>query len=146
MINKKSFTLIELLVVIAVLAGLMAMLLPNYMEVRKKSRDARRKSDLKSIQKALELYKLNQTTPVYPPSLTVCATLSSGGVDYMKVIPPDALSQCSASPVGYYYTPSPDFSTYTLCACLENANDPDRSACTGAPACASGMYYKLIEP
>lgn len=147
--NKKAFTLIELLVVIAVLAGMMALLVPNYMEIRKKARDVKRKNDLKGIQKALELYKINQTLPAYPAALTVCSSLSTGGNDFMKVIPPDPSSSCASSPVSYYYAPSASFTTYTLCACLELKNDPDQTACTGAPTCptnSSGMYYKLTEP
>ena len=49
----QCFTLIELLVVIAILAGLVAILFPNIMETRMRSRDAQRKTDLKNIQNAL---------------------------------------------------------------------------------------------
>ncbi len=144
--NNKAFTLIELLVVIAVLAGFMVLLLPNFMQVRIKSRDTRRKSDLVSIQKAIELYKLSQTTPSYPAVLTAGAQLTdASSVVYMQKIPQDPLSVAGSVP--YYYLRNPaDFSKYTLCACLENANDPERSPCLGAPACTSGQYYKLIEP
>lgn len=147
--NKKAFTLIELLVVIAVLAGFMALLVPNYMQVRLKSRDVRRKSDLKAIQKALELYKLNQSFPSYPAALVTCSALSDGNGTYMTVVPQDPLSQCNASPTPYFYERNgSDSSKYTLCACLENANDTDQKSpvtCTNAPIC-SGKYYKLNEP
>lgn len=148
MINKKSFTLIELLVVIAVLAGLMALLVPNYMEVRKKSRDVRRKNDLKSIQKALELYKINQTRPVYPAAvaLTACTVFSSGGIEYMKVVPQDPLSKCPAG--SYYYFPAADLSSYTLTACLEITTDPEKAAsCPVAPfSCSTSTCYQLTDP
>jgi prepilin-type N-terminal cleavage/methylation domain-containing protein len=52
----KGFTLIELLVVVAIIAILAAMILVNVNEARKKARDARRFSDLKNVQTALELY------------------------------------------------------------------------------------------
>ncbi|PIQ71920.1 hypothetical protein COV87_00645 [Candidatus Roizmanbacteria bacterium CG11_big_fil_rev_8_21_14_0_20_37_16] len=145
--KRNSFTLIELLVVIAVLAGLMALLVPNFMQVRIKSRDMRRKNDLKGIQKALELYKLGQSIPIYPVSFTVCTPLVDGNsVVYMQKIPQDPSSQCNASPVSYYYLRDvSDSGKYTLCACLENINDPEGISCAGAPAC-SGTYYKLTEP
>ena len=54
--NKKSFTLIELLVVIAIIGLLSTVVLISLQGVRAKARDARRISDLKSIQKALEMY------------------------------------------------------------------------------------------
>ena len=59
--NKSAFTLIEVLVVIAILAGLVAILFPNFMDVRERARDSQRKSDLKNYQKALEFYKDNQS-------------------------------------------------------------------------------------
>lgn len=146
--NRKSFTLIELLVVIAILAGFMALLVPNFMQIRIKSRDMRRKSDLRAIQKALEMYKQSQSTPTYPTSLTACTSLSANGVDYMKVIPQDPLAQCPGVTSPYSYLPAADFGSYTLSACLENPNDPEKAiSCPGAPfACLSGTCYQLTEP
>ncbi len=144
--NKKGFTLIELLVVIAVLAGFMALLLPNYMQVRMKSRDVRRKGDLVSIQKAIELYKLGQATPFYPPALVAGNQLiDANSTVYMQKVPQDPLAGAVSIPY-YYARNGVDFSKYILCACLENPNDPEKSPCAGAPACASGQFYKLIEP
>lgn len=53
---NKGFTLIELLVVIAIIGLLSSVVLASLSSARIKSRDARRKSDLKQIQTALELY------------------------------------------------------------------------------------------
>ncbi len=67
--NKKSsagFTLIELLVVVAILGLLATMVLFNVEGVRAKSRDARRVSDIKSIQEALGMY--NNNHQLYPIS------------------------------------------------------------------------------
>src|SRR3990167_4664228 len=57
--NKKGFTLIELLVVIAIIGVLSTVVLSQLNEARAKARDARRISDLKNIQIALELYRHN---------------------------------------------------------------------------------------
>ena len=55
--NKKSgFTLIELLVVISIIGILSTVVLASLNTARRKSRDARRITDLKQIQLALELY------------------------------------------------------------------------------------------
>lgn len=53
---KRGFTLIELLVVIAVIGMLASIVLVSLGPARGKARDARRLSDLKQIQLALELY------------------------------------------------------------------------------------------
>ncbi len=52
----KGFTLIELLVVIGIIGLLASVVLVGLSGARKAGRDARRISDLKSIQTALELY------------------------------------------------------------------------------------------
>jgi prepilin-type N-terminal cleavage/methylation domain-containing protein len=55
-INKKGFTLIELLVVVAIIGLLSTMAVIALGNARQKARDARRQSDLKIMQTAVELY------------------------------------------------------------------------------------------
>jgi prepilin-type N-terminal cleavage/methylation domain-containing protein len=162
--NKKAFTLIELLVVIAVLAGFMALLVPNYMQARMKSRDVRRKSDLKSIQKALELYKQNNTLPEYPLSLPAAPTSPSctnaftdiNGQVLLAKTPYEPLTQCgtySSNAANYYYARDTiDFGKYSLYACLENGNDSEAVPCplafgsTGFSCNSPSKCYQLTEP
>ena len=54
--NKKGFTLIELLVVIAIIGLLATLSVVALNNARQKSRDAKRVSDIKQVQTALELY------------------------------------------------------------------------------------------
>lgn len=130
--NNNSFTLIELLVVIAVLAGMMALMVPNFMSVREKSRDVKRKTDLKAIQKALELYAQNQPQKLYPTGLLPCQVFNdSNGSVYMQKVPVDPLVSCSTITSKYYYVqPTPgDYFSYKLGACLENGNDAEAVNC-----------------
>ncbi len=55
--KEKGFTLIEVLVVVAIIGILTAILVANYNDARKNSRDKIRKSELKELQLAIELYK-----------------------------------------------------------------------------------------
>ena len=54
--SKIGFTLIELLVVIAIIGVLASIVLASLNNARRKSRDARRITDVRQIQLALELY------------------------------------------------------------------------------------------
>ncbi|HLB95286.1 MAG TPA: prepilin-type N-terminal cleavage/methylation domain-containing protein, partial [Patescibacteria group bacterium] len=56
MTRNKGFTLIELLVVIAIIGILASIIIVSLIGVRERARDARRKSDLRSMRTALELY------------------------------------------------------------------------------------------
>jgi prepilin-type N-terminal cleavage/methylation domain-containing protein len=152
--NNKAFTLIELIVVIAILAGFVALLFPNFMEVRMKARDVQRKNDIKSLQKALELYKQNQTLPVYPAALpSTCGTLSDASVVYMQKIPQEPLTRCGVDAKNYYYVRNvADNGRYTLAACLEITNDPTAVNCPAdflantTFTCTGNKCYQLSEP
>jgi prepilin-type N-terminal cleavage/methylation domain-containing protein len=112
--SKKGFTLIELLVVIAIIGILSSVVLASLNSARKKSRDARRVSDIKQIQLALELYY--DANNRYPAAISA-ATLGS----YISVIPTDP-SGTSAAPVAYGFGVDTNGTTYALRAAMENQN------------------------
>ncbi|MCX6799899.1 MAG: prepilin-type N-terminal cleavage/methylation domain-containing protein, partial [Candidatus Falkowbacteria bacterium] len=66
--NKRGFTLIELLVVIAIIGLLSTLAVVALNNARTKSRDARRVSDIRQVQSALELYFNDNNS--YPASVT----------------------------------------------------------------------------
>ena len=70
--NKKGFTLIELLVVIAIIGLLSTLAVVALNNARQKSRDARRISDVKQIQTALELYMNDRGSYPTPPAAAAC--------------------------------------------------------------------------
>ena len=55
--GKKAFTLIELVIVISIISLLAIMGISSYGSIQQNARNAKRKSDLKEIQKALESFK-----------------------------------------------------------------------------------------
>jgi prepilin-type N-terminal cleavage/methylation domain-containing protein len=83
--NKKSqgFTLIELLVVIAIIGLLATLAVVSLNNARAKSRDAKRVSDIRQIQTALELYFFDNEG--YPPNVSPAGPLggSSGNAQVL---------------------------------------------------------------
>lgn len=63
--NKRGFTLIELLVVISIIGVLIGIATVSFSSSQKKARDAKRQSDLKYYQSALEFYA-NKNNGYYP--------------------------------------------------------------------------------
>ncbi|RJP18638.1 MAG: prepilin-type N-terminal cleavage/methylation domain-containing protein [Candidatus Omnitrophota bacterium] len=64
MINK-AFTLIELLIVVAIIGILAAIAVPNFLNAQLRAKIANAVSDMRSIDTALEMYKLDKN--IYPP-------------------------------------------------------------------------------
>ncbi len=65
---RKAFTLLELLVVIGIIAVLLGMGAVSYSTAQKKARDAKRKSDLQTLQNCLEQYYSYNNNFKYPMS------------------------------------------------------------------------------
>ena len=150
---KKGFTLIELLVVIAIIGSLSALFLPNFMAARERARDAQRKSDLKQIQKAIELFKQDKDPVEIPASLPAAKDCwYNGGSEtscaanvnvYMNKVPGDP-----STGVKYDYVDDGNLD-YTLCACLENVADPDPDAVPAScptTTCSPVKSYVVNQP
>lgn len=63
--TQSGFTLIEILVVVAIIGMLSIVVVISLNQARAKGRDAKRKSDMGQVQKALELYA-NDNNGTYP--------------------------------------------------------------------------------
>lgn len=83
----QGFTLIELLVSVSIIIVLTTLGLISYSEIQKKGRDARRQTDLKVIQSALEQYRADQG--YYPISVAPGGVISEGAVTYLAEVPKD---------------------------------------------------------
>jgi len=152
-INKfqRGFTLVELLIVIAIIGVLAALLMSNFIGVRQRARDAQRKSDLKQVQSALELYRSDIGS--YPTTINFPACGSSlptsGTTIYMKEVPCDPSGSYNSG--NYSYTS--DGSTYSLAACAENSSDSQAIALALAGAlegtttdCTSRYFFVENQP
>ncbi|AHB42067.1 PilE-like protein [Candidatus Saccharibacteria bacterium RAAC3_TM7_1] len=62
--KHRGFTIVELLIVIVVIAILAAITVVAYNGIQQRARDAQRLQDITSIAKALELYKIQNSS--YP--------------------------------------------------------------------------------
>lgn len=118
--ENKAFTLIELIVVIAIISVLSSLLMANFVGFRARGRDAQRKSDLRQIQAALEMYRADAGT--YPTLPSCGSSLVSGSVTYMQKVP------CDPSGGSYYYVAGSSAYVYCLRTCLENGSDSERDA------------------
>jgi prepilin-type N-terminal cleavage/methylation domain-containing protein len=121
--NEKGFTLIELLVVIAILGLLTTIALVSLGGARSKARDARRLSDVKQMQTALELYYNASSTYPTVADLTTDPYFATSSL--MKIIPTDpgvsdvsGFANCGGTAYTYSSTSG---STYTLKYCLSAA-------------------------
>lgn len=114
-----GFTLIELLVVIAIIGLLSTLAIVALNNARLKSRDARRISDIKQIQTALELYY--NDVSAYPSSLGT--KIENGDVTYMSIVPanPAPTNDGNCSVNAYTYASASPYATYTLTYCLGGA-------------------------
>ena len=135
---KRGFTLIELLVVIAIIGILATFIVASFTSAQQKARDSKRKTDLDAIKKALELYKGDQLAGTYPLTANYPAALTAS---YIKL---PVATEIKAGWTAYTYT-SAAGATYTLSACLENANDPQKDSPTVACS-TTGVIYTISNP
>jgi len=157
--HKKAsgFTLIELLVVITVIGALSGVLLGviNGGGIRAKARDSQRKSDIKRIQTALELYfadfraypisnngsNLNSWEQVNPAQTNVIiGALQPNYIDPVPVDPSNTVPGNSGpcgSPTNYRYNYRSDGSYYYLTAIMEITSSAEDSPCPGTIGCGA---------
>jgi prepilin-type N-terminal cleavage/methylation domain-containing protein len=140
--SNHGFTLIELLVVIAIIGILSSVVLASLNSARAKGRDARRISDLKQLQLALELY-YDANGSEYPDTLAPVVTAGfigsiptdpqGVGVQYLYDNVTSGGGACDVS--------SGVCASYVIGATLEGtvpAGDPDNTI--ASVGCADPVY------
>ncbi len=122
--NGAGFTLMELLIVIAVIGILVSISTVAYSSAQKKTRDTRRKNDLKAIQNAFEQYYAD-TSNNYPSTCSVSTTYLPNG---LPLDPKTGVAYTSTS--GWY---SCTTAAYCVCAALEGETNALTSCSGGSP-------------
>ena len=164
--SQKGFTLIELLVVIAIIGILSSVVLASLNSARTKARDAKRVSELKSLQTALELfYDSSGHYPNDGASGTYAGCWQGTGnwipdagnynwsTGYISKQPQDPADICcwpwgncgSAGQPGTYEYWS-NGQKYMLAARLEDTSSRNRAEVTGAIDPRSGAPYATNNP
>lgn len=137
---RKAFTLVELLVVMAILGVLVTLVAGGFRTAQMRGRDAQRKSDLKEIANALELFysDYGQYPPESSGSIAACPYTPSTGTGstcswgsgemtdsktvYFKVLPEDP---GSSNTYVYRLVSGSNNQKFQLFARLENPRDQD---------------------
>jgi len=131
---KKGFTLIELLIVVAIIGVLSSVVLLGLGPVQRQGRDARRLSDLREVQNALELY--NNKLSSYPDMNSADQTdvgtwtalsnaIGAANLGVSVPLPNDPKSR-NAAPISYMYgVLAPGLDQYVIAAQLEDPTNPN---------------------
>lgn len=145
----KGFTLIELLVVVAIIGILATIITISVTNAQSKSRDSKRKGDLETVAKALDMFFIDNK--YYPGAGTACAfsmyvpdrPASDSGIEdlmptYLGTIPFDPkrsgswTNRCYSYSDYLYVGQSPvansQYARVALLARLENTNDSSATA------------------
>lgn len=133
--SQLGFTLIELLVVISIIGILIALGTASYSTAQKKGRDAKRESDMKSVQNALEQYhSIHGSYPIAE---------NCGASDITEVLPAGYPTDPKSGDA-YSLTCESTGNTYCICATLDqagtgNASDTNCSFGTGDYFCVANL-------
>ena len=127
--RNAGFTLIELLVVVAIIGLLTAAATAGFNVIRQRSRDAKRVSDAKTLQKALALYFTSKSSYPNPTAAGgVCLTNTDAISTMLKnenaiaKVPTDPTVTCVSDPTCCLLYASTDGTTYSLRYTLESTS------------------------
>ncbi|GIW63092.1 MAG: hypothetical protein KatS3mg090_0918 [Patescibacteria group bacterium] len=128
--SEQGFSLLELMIVIILLGVLASLITNTFVNSLKKSRDARRKADIKEIKNAIEMFYADNNFYPTPTYLNFGSSFEYNGKVYMKKLPQDVSSNCS-----YKYVLDNEGEFYLL-STIENTQDE-------SPGVSQNGYYVI---
>jgi len=135
--NKlKAFTLLELLVVIAIIGILISLGVASFGNAQRKSRDSRRREDMKAVQNGLEQYYADHGG-VYPTGSTMAAVINAAGTSYFPAGAP------TDPKITQSYSIQSDANGFCACASLETPGAGNATALPSSTSCSfgTGNYF-----
>lgn len=127
--SHRGFTLIELLVVISIIGILIALGTASYSTAQRKGRDAKRQSDIKAVQNALEQY--NSLKGAYPTNSNCSAA------DITTVLPGGYPTDPKTG-VAYAMRCSVTGDAYCICAQLDENGTGNATTTATSTTCNYG--------
>lgn len=127
--KKKGFTLVELLVVISIISILTIVGISSFKTVQIKSRDTRRKNDLNSVSKALNMYYNDNGVFPYESLLNINSMIKTSGIGFSAEVNGTVVTYMVEMPIettngveeySYLGTTGKSFKLFSN---LENEND-----------------------
>ena len=118
--KRKGFTLIELLIVMAVIAILIGIALPRFRGMQDESNSARAKSELSTLQTAIESFYINHSPKAYPDIDNGSINWQTNATQGLTTATPQIISSALIDPFGinataqYRYDASPDLQYYVV--------------------------------
>ena len=120
--QKKAFTLIELTLVVFIIGLIAGVAAISFRNIREKSRDSQRVSDVGQIQNALEMYYRDESA--YPATISFGQTFvgSSSSSTYLTLVPqnPRPRNDGTCTDNEYTYAVSGNQLSYALDFCISN--------------------------
>ena len=106
--RRGAFTLIELLIVVAIIAILAAIAVPNFLEAQTRSKISKVKSDMRSIETAVEAYRVDGNAYPYSSNTWYGLLQTTTPIAYLSSLPEDPFIADAAgySATGFIFDPS----------------------------------------